>query len=148
MRVVVCGKVGEPVALEQLISGTRAKYAAKRRIMKARSRFKLEWAAANPKQKRMENDDFPDRAALLFPLSKDAPVNIWYWRADRPKAARHRDGRWSVVFARGLAAGKEAASFSVGGKVNVALAVWQGVSAERGGLKAFSPEWIETTLAA
>ena len=107
----------------------------KRRITEARSRFALEWAAANSKLKRMENDDFPDGAALLFPLSKDAslimgskdaPVNIWYWRADRPKAARRRDGRWSVVFARALAAGKETASISVGGKVNVALAVWQG----------------------
>jgi len=30
----------------------------------------------------------------------------------------------------------------------VALAVWRGANAERAGLKAFSPEWVELTLEA
>jgi DMSO reductase family type II enzyme heme b subunit len=140
--------------------------------------FRLEWAAATPKQSRDENTDFPDAAALLFPLTKNAslimgsengPVNIWYWRADRPQAAksniatgigtsqvveekaiacaaRHKDGRWSVVLTRAMTAGENAARFSAGSKVNIAFAVWEGANSERGGLKAFSPQWISATL--
>lgn len=140
--------------------------------------FRLEWAAASPKQNRVDNNDFPDAAALLFPLTKDAslimgaetgPVNIWYWRADRPQvaksnlamgigtskvveegaiasAARHKGGRWSVVLTRAMAVGENAALFAAGGKINIAFAIWQGANAERAGLKAFSPQWLATTL--
>ncbi|MBK8309158.1 MAG: hypothetical protein IPL00_19195 [Gammaproteobacteria bacterium] len=44
-----------------------------------------------------ENTDFPDAVAMLFPLAEnaplfmgtpEAPVNLWYWRADHPSRAR------------------------------------------------------------
>lgn len=57
--------------------------------------FRLEWECEKPVAKIDDNDQFADAAALLFPLSDDAPlimgmegapVNIWYWRADQPKS--------------------------------------------------------------
>jgi DMSO reductase family type II enzyme heme b subunit len=59
--------------------------------------FRLRWADATKNAARHENTDFPDAAALLFPLVEDAPlfmggegkpVNLWYWRADHPERAR------------------------------------------------------------
>ncbi|AYH43516.1 ethylbenzene dehydrogenase-related protein [Azoarcus sp. DN11] len=142
--------------------------------------FRLDWACSSPRMTRLDNDDFADGAALLFPLSKNAslimgsdnrPVNMWHWRADRPQAARsnvavgigtsrvvdpvsvvvnaqHRNGRWSVVFVRSMAGGPDAAPFVAGSDVNVAFAVWQGHARERGGLKAFSPQWLSVRLEA
>lgn len=99
----------------------------------------------------------------------DAHVNGWFWRADlaegqnivaqgpgtvepangAPVAASGvwRDGRWSVVLSRPLAArGKDHVKLSPGKAVKVAFAVWEGSNQERGGLKAFSREWRELTL--
>lgn len=59
--------------------------------------FRLEWLDPTKNEQRIENTDFPDAAAMLFPLSEDAPlfmgmegapVNLWYWRADHPTRAR------------------------------------------------------------
>ncbi|QDX82438.1 hypothetical protein B9N43_15060 [Denitratisoma sp. DHT3] len=59
--------------------------------------FRLEWQDPTKNEQRIENTDFPDAAAMLFPLSEDAPlfmgmegapVNLWYWRADHPSRAR------------------------------------------------------------
>ncbi len=59
--------------------------------------FRLQWPDATKNAVRHENTDFPDAAAMLFPLTADAPlfmgsdahpVNLWYWRADHPERAR------------------------------------------------------------
>lgn len=59
--------------------------------------FRLEWLDPTKNEQRIENTDFPDAAAMLFPLKEDAPlfmgmegapVNLWYWRADHPSRAR------------------------------------------------------------
>lgn len=59
--------------------------------------FRLEWLDPTKNDQRIENTDFPDAAAMLFPLSENAPlfmgmegapVNLWYWRADHPARAR------------------------------------------------------------
>ena len=59
--------------------------------------FRLEWSDPTKNEQRIENTDFPDAVAMLFPLSEDAslfmggegaPVNLWYWRADHPTRAR------------------------------------------------------------
>lgn len=59
--------------------------------------FRLHWRDPVKNAARFENTDFPDAAAMLFPLVADAPlfmgasgqpVNLWYWRADHPERAR------------------------------------------------------------
>lgn len=59
--------------------------------------FRLEWECEQPVASVLDNDQFADAAALLFPLTEAAPlmmgtegagVSIWHWRADRPEAAR------------------------------------------------------------
>lgn len=54
--------------------------------------FRLAWADPNDDDKIVDANVFPDGAALLFPMSSDAPlqtmgsrtqpVNAWQWRAD------------------------------------------------------------------
>ncbi|HLS82456.1 MAG TPA: ethylbenzene dehydrogenase-related protein [Steroidobacter sp.] len=118
---------------------------------------------------------FPlSEASPLIMGAQGAPVNIWHWRADRPTVAHnnvadgigtsritrstlittraaHASGRWTLVFRRELVAGPpdaELAAFEPGRTYRVALAVWCGANAERAGLKAFSPEWVELSLEA
>ena len=146
--------------------------------------FRLEWECTPRSDAALDNDQFADAAALLFPLSESAPlimgaegapVNIWHWRADRPKAARnnvaagigtsrltntgpaittravHQHGRWFLVLRRALAVNPpapEAVQFEPGRNHKVALAIWKGSNAERAGLKAYSPEWVELELEA
>lgn len=146
--------------------------------------FRLEWECEQRSDAPIDNHQFADAAALLFPLSEGSPlmmgaegaaVNLWYWRADRPKSARnnvatgigtsrltlngpeiltqavHRHGRWFMVFRRTLTAPPQAietTSFESGQSHRLAVAVWNGANAERAGLKAFSPEWVEFTLEA
>ncbi len=143
-----------------------------------------QWECATRSDAPLDNDQFADAAALLFPLSESAPlimgaegapVNIWHWRADRPKAARnnvaagigtsrltntgpaittravHQHGRWFLVLRRALAVNPpapEAVQFEPGRNHKVALAIWKGSNAERAGLKAYSPEWVELELEA
>ncbi len=98
-------------------------------------------------------------------------LNAWYWRAD---AAAGRqvllegpgssqvvdsehvktkgswvDGVWSVVIARPLKieGAESVAQLVPGDKTKFGVAVWEGNRGERGGIKAFSPDWIELTLA-
>ncbi len=110
-------------------------------------------------------------APLVTMGSPEQPVNAWHWRADRPTAARnnvaaglgtsrvtrnldiataahHRNGRWQVVFVRKLKEGpaSSAVQFASGTPTKIAFAVWQGSNAERGGLKAFSPQWHDLIL--
>lgn len=144
---------------------------------------RLVWAAPRPTLAIDDNDQFPDGAAVMFPIRGDAPlatmgspeqpVDAWHWRADRHGKARsnvatglgttrvnrsidiavnaeHRDGHWRVVFMRRLAlepaATNTAVQFAVGRSSRIAFAVWDGGNGERGGLKAFSPDWREITL--
>lgn len=147
--------------------------------------LRLEWECERRIDAVTDNDQFADAAALLFPLTEasplmmgaeGAPVNLWYWRADRPKTAHnnvadgigtsrltsspliatqaaHAQGRWALVFRRALAAapapgGEALVGFEPGGTYRAAVALWTGANAERAGLKAFSPEWVELTLEA
>jgi DMSO reductase family type II enzyme heme b subunit len=108
-------------------------------------------------------------APLITMGAEAQPVNAWHWRADRPGHARSNvarglgttqvtdessitadatweDGRWRLVFARALQvspAKGDAIQFSVGETTQVAFAVWEGGNGERGGIKAFSPNWLE-----
>jgi len=143
--------------------------------------FRLEWLDPAPNERRLDNGDFADAVAMLFPLNEnaplmmgapEAPVELWYWRADRPAHARsdtatgigtskiidanaiaasavRRDGRWTVVLRRALRT-KRPASESVqitpGAVVRVAFAVWDGGNRERAGIKAFSPGWLQLTI--
>jgi DMSO reductase family type II enzyme heme b subunit len=142
--------------------------------------IRLEWENPQSNLRRFENNDFPDGAAILFPLTQHAslfmgapgePVDIWHWRADRPDSAHgnlatgigtsevmdedaavtrslYKGGRWAVVYRRALsvaAPATQVAQFAVGETIRMAFAVWDGGNAERGGLKAFSPQWLEVT---
>ena len=100
-----------------------------------------------------------------------AAVNAWYWRADE-EHGRHvvaegigtsrtldlalvrgrgvwKEGRWRVVVARALrvATGEPVAQLRPGERTGFAVAVWEGSSGERAGLKAFSGDWRELRLA-
>ena len=111
-------------------------------------------------------------APLVTMGSPEQPVNAWHWRADRPNKAnnniaggfgtsrvttetnisassRHQDGKWQVVFIRKLQSDNtgHAVQFDISQTVNVAFAVWEGSNGERGGLKAFSPQWYTITVA-
>ncbi len=144
--------------------------------------LRLGWADPHQDLDLHDNDSFPDGAAVIFPLRKDAtlatmgsveqPVNAWHWRADRPTLARnnvatgigssrvtqggeistcaiYHNGHWQLVFLRRLQV-KEVSSavqFAAGQTCKIGFAVWEGSNGERGGLKAFSPEWQELTLA-
>jgi len=114
--------------------------------------------------------------APLIMGAEGAPVSIWHWRGGRPEAARphvatgigtssftrnattpvetkavHHGGRWALVYRRALEArlpADDAAKFTPGGHHRLAVAVWSGANAERAGLKAYSPEWVELELEA
>jgi DMSO reductase family type II enzyme heme b subunit len=100
-------------------------------------------------------------------------VNAWYWRADQDGAGRHvvaegigttrpvdldlvrargvwEEGRWRVVIARALRVdtAEPVAQLRAGEKTGFAVAVWDGGSGERGGIKSYSGEWRELSLAA
>jgi len=61
--------------------------------------FRLEWEDPHEDNALLDNDSFPDAAAIALPAVADAPlvlmgapgkpVNAWYWRADEPNSARH-----------------------------------------------------------
>lgn len=99
------------------------------------------------------------------------PVTAWYWRADEQQAREivaegigssrtvARDtvraagvwqaGRWSVVVARSLAAGGPGAvqGLGAGAAISFGVAIWEGGSGERAGLKSWSgPAWQSLTL--
>jgi DMSO reductase family type II enzyme heme b subunit len=147
--------------------------------------FRLSWPDPEPNREITDTNVFPDGCGVLMPLaggdppidemgSKDAPVNAWFWRADRKDHAANvraaglgtttysekcyvrarsvwRDGSWSVVFARPLVVRKqrtEAVQLAAGAAVRVGFAIWEGANGERGGLKSFSKEWRELALQA
>lgn len=144
--------------------------------------IRLEWSDPTCNVERTDTLEFPDGAAVMFPIGDDAPlmtmgsetqpVNAWHWRADRQGTGRsnfaaglgstevtdeiqikteasYANKRWSVVLRRALQVpGQEAKTrqFNLGDTVKVAFAVWEGSNGERGGLKAFSPQWYEIVL--
>jgi len=138
--------------------------------------FHLEWADSSESTGSGE-DDFPDAAAVVFPVkplapidtmgSKSQPVNAWQWRADREEGRSvvahgigtteptddqiqvkgvYDGGGWHVVLSRTFASidpGKTSASFKIGMASRFGVAVWEGHNRERGGLKAYTKDWID-----
>ncbi len=61
--------------------------------------FRLEWEDPHEDNELLDNDSFPDAAAIALPAAEGAPlvlmgaaglpVNAWYWRADEADSARH-----------------------------------------------------------
>ena len=61
--------------------------------------FRLEWEDPHEDNELLDNDSFPDAAAIALPTAEGAPlvlmgaagmaVNAWYWRADEADRARH-----------------------------------------------------------
>ncbi len=61
--------------------------------------FRLEWPLANPTTSHGDNTQWPDGAAVAFPVTPgaalvtmgapDNPVNAWFWRADNNGVGRH-----------------------------------------------------------
>lgn len=129
----------------------------------------VSWACAEQSTRtRHDVNLFSDACAILAPAAPDAPmmtmgsataaVDGWLWHADRESSVR--------VTARGLgsverlepAAGTQVAGVWSGGRWAVSfelpawdslrrqqligVAVWQGVAAERAGLKSVSTNWI------
>lgn len=112
--------------------------------------------------------EFADALAIQWPAeggetppiamgSEDSPVNIWYWNgasgtenlgasgagttttlaSDAIDAeGSYEDGRWQVVFSGDI----DGTPVDTGEDAEMALAVWDGENAERGGIKAVS-EW-------
>lgn len=97
------------------------------------------------------------------------PVNIWYWKAGSDgaqnlaaggfgsttalesaglaAAADYSDGQWSLVFSRALASGGEHMADLSALKGHIALALWQGDTRQRDGLKHVTMGWIELAAA-
>ncbi len=98
-------------------------------------------------------------------------VNAWHWRADKPEVgvnniasglgttqitdkdtilaeSNYDNGSWSVVLRRPMQTGDAGTmkQFAAGASTKLACAVWSGEHGERGGLKAFSPDWLELEL--
>jgi DMSO reductase family type II enzyme heme b subunit len=147
--------------------------------------FRLEWDAPNHKTSHGNNSEFPDGAAIAFPVVANAPVmmgapempiNIWFWRANGKGGDARQigaagigtsdtikgnkdvvvngvwaNGKWSVVIARKMAVaqGAQVAQLKAGESAQFSLAVWDGSSGERGGIKSFSgPAWLDLSLVA
>lgn len=70
--------------------------------------------------------------------------------------ANYMNGKWSIVFTRPLSTSASGTltsdsanhmkQFAAGAKTKLACAVWEGGNGERGGLKAFSPAWVDIEL--
>jgi len=93
------------------------------------------------------------------------PVNAWYWRGDDERgrhvvaeglgssrtadlaavrtASQWKDGRWRVVIARAMRIGstEPVAELAPGEATGFAVAIWDGSTGERAGIKAFSGDW-------
>lgn len=127
--------------------------------------FQLSWDCATPSRTVSDTDHFTDAAALMFadqsetPLitmgASGLPVTAWYWRAEREApmrvsaeglgtSQRHTDpdlharahwlnGQWRVVIGHSSQRLPE----------RLGLAIWQGSSQDRGGLKSATLAWVE-----
>jgi DMSO reductase family type II enzyme heme b subunit len=148
--------------------------------------FRLSWGDESQSVTISNIDVFPDGCGVLIPVkggdppidemgSEKAPVNAWFWRADRPEEPRNttakglgttlysetttirtrsqwQEGVWTVVFARPLQVpdpkAEEGVQLAAGTTVKVGFAVWEGNNGERGGVKSFSKEWRDLEVQA
>ncbi len=103
----------------------------------------------------------------------DAAVNAWYWRANQNEVGREvvaegigtsrtvdqelvkvngvwEKGIWRVVIARAFKVESKdpLAQLASGQMTGFGVAVWEGNSGERGGIKAFSGDWLPLEIAA
>lgn len=142
--------------------------------------FRLSWRDDTRNDSFADGSVFPDGAAVIFPMNgkaplasdgaPDAPVNMWFWRANRADTgenliarglateepaggdiiqtkARWEDGRWEVVIARPLKVNtRDTAPISTAKPVKVGFAVWDGGSQERGSLHSHSRDWRELVI--
>ena len=133
-------------------------------------RILLTWECPDPVTDASNNtNDFIDSAALLVPGIPDAPMMTMgaegypvegvFWRADRPDLIRiDAEGLGSVVRSPANKEWKVIAEwangfwgirFDVGSWTplnehqQLGLAIWQGKSAERGGLKSVTANWLD-----
>ncbi|MDY7082121.1 MAG: ethylbenzene dehydrogenase-related protein [Halobacteria archaeon] len=136
--------------------------------------IKMSWRDASRNDKVDSTSDFADKASVAFPVSEGAsvmtmgseraPLNAWYWRADRTEpydvlakgfgsterrepvesglrcSSEYDAGGWNVVFSRRLAIGSEEYA-NISRRTEVAFAVWEGSNRERGPLKSYSGEF-------
>lgn len=143
--------------------------------------FRLGWNDAELNLDHGDNSRFPDAAAIAFPFTKDsplvtmgapnAPLGIWYWRADSDgsgfqvkasgpgttqivdrqmvrTSSRWQDGRWDVVIVRQLESiGADTIKLMAGLATRFGVAVWEGGHGERGGLKASCGDWQALNIA-
>jgi DMSO reductase family type II enzyme heme b subunit len=106
--------------------------------------------------------------------SVSQPVNAWHWRADyndkpnsvtatsrgtsvryttNPLVARSiwKDGTWQVVMGRPFKVAephRRMIELKPGTTVKVGVAIWRGSNLERGGIKAYSPDWNDLNIEA
>jgi DMSO reductase family type II enzyme heme b subunit len=110
-------------------------------------------------------------SVLMTMGAPGAAVNGWYWRADDPESGREvvaeglgttrtlesgavkasgrwSSGRWQVVIARSLQSpGPDpVAQLTSGQDTRFGVAIWEGGSGERAGIKAFSGDWQTLAL--
>lgn len=115
----------------------------------------------------------PKTVPLMSMGAPGAVVNAWYWRADQNGVGRHvvaegigssrtvdqelvkangiwEKGHWQVVIARSLSVeSKEPlAQLASGQATGFGVAIWEGNSGERGGIKAFSGDWLSLEIGA
>ncbi len=143
--------------------------------------FRLEWPDDTEDRDYRDGSHFPDAAGVVFPLqenapletmgSPEAPVNVWYWRANMAEGeaeelvstglgifadsaadsiqsrATWQGGRWQVVLTRPLSANGQGVPLSPGMVTGVAFAVWEGSNQERAGLLSFSKHWRDLEIA-
>ncbi len=114
-----------------------------------------------------------EAATVLTMGSPGNAINAWYWRANANGAGRQvtaegigssetldldhvrgqgefKDGKWTVTIVRALKAesAKPVAELAAGQTAKFAVAVWDGGSGERGGIKSFSgPMWLDLNIA-
>jgi DMSO reductase family type II enzyme heme b subunit len=137
--------------------------------------FRLDWADETNNGDYDDGSTFPDAAAVLFRLDSQSaletlgrpggPVNLWYWRANRPDEGENLvaegsateqptagpsiatrgawdSGRWRIVIARTLATRNgDNVRLRPRSKVEVGFAVWEGSNQERAGLHSHSRVW-------
>jgi len=105
-------------------------------------------------------------SVLMTMGAPGAAVNAWYWRAESPELGREvvaeglgttrtlssdavkvsgrwSSGRWQVVIARALQteSADPVAQLTSGQDTRFGVAIWEGGSEERAGIKAFSGDW-------
>lgn len=136
---------------------------------------KLSWDDPTRDDAVTATEEFADKAAVAFPLapgasvmsmgSGTAPINAWYWRADRSRAydviargfgdverreaamsglstaAKYINETWHVVLARERPVADDQFVDLSTAPAGIAFAIWDGQNGERGPLKAYSGEF-------